>query len=329
MGFNTRWVQLIMNCVTSVTYKIKVNGGYTHRIFPQRGLRQGDLLSPYLFILCAEGLSAMLQKAEQRGTIEGIKICRRAPRINHLFFADDSLILMRARENDAKKLKYILELYEQAAGQKVNRDKSSIMFSPNTSQGIRSEIKSCLSIVSEARSERYLGLPISIGKSKKAVFEYIKKKVWSRIQGWQEKLLSKAGKEILIKAVAQSIPTYAMSCFDLTKGFCDDLSMINGRYWWSQLDKTHKIHWLSWDKLTRSKKNGGLGFRDLHLFNLAMLSRQAWRLLTSPNTLCGQVLKARYFPNSDILHCAPRDGISYSWRSILRGVELQKEGVIW
>ena len=199
------------------------------------------------------------------------------------------------------------------------------MFSPNTSQEIRSEIKSCLSIVSEARSERYLGLPISIGKSKKAVFEYIKKKVWSRIQGWQEKLLSKAGKEILIKAIAQSIPTYAMSCFDLTKGFCDDLSMINGRYWWSHLDKTHKIHWLSWDKLTRSKKNGGLGFRDLHLFNLAMLSRQAWRLLTSPNTLCGQVLKARYFPNSDILHCAPRDGISYSWRSILRGVEIMKE----
>jgi len=119
-----------------------------------------------------------------------------------------------------------------------------------------------------------------------------------------------------------------MSCFDLTKGFCDDLSMINGRYWWSQLDKTHKIHWLSWDKLTRSKKNGGLGFRDLHLFNLVMLSRQAWRLLTSPNTLCGQVLKARYFPNSDILHCAPRDGISYSRRSILRGVELLK-GVIW
>ena len=90
-----------MNCVTSGTYKIKVNGGYTHRIFPQRGLRQGDLLSPYLFTLCAEGLSVMLHKAEQSGRIEGIKICQQAPRINHLFFADDSLILMRARENDA------------------------------------------------------------------------------------------------------------------------------------------------------------------------------------------------------------------------------------
>ena len=169
-----------------------------------------------------------------------------------------------------------------------------------------------LSIGFEARSERYLGLPVSVGKSKKRSFEYIKKKIWSRIQGWQEKLLSKAGKEILIKAVAQSIPTYAMSCFDLTKGLCEELNMIIARYWWSQQDKTNKIHWLSWKKLTRSKKKGGLGFRDLHLFNLAMLSRQAWRLLTSPNTLCGQVLKSRYFPNSDILHCQPRAGISYT-----------------
>jgi hypothetical protein len=82
-------------------------------------------------------------------------------------------------------------------------------------------------------------------------------------------------------------------------------------------------------KLTMSKKKGGLGFRDLHLFNLAMLSRQAWRLLTNPDSLCGQVLKAKYFPHSDILHCLARPGISYTWRSILKGAALLKEGIIW
>jgi len=87
-----------------------------------------------------------------------------------------------------------------------------------------------------------------------------------------EKLLSKYGKEILIKVVAQSIPTYTMSCFDLTKGLCDELNMIIGRYWWSQQDKTKKIHWLSWKKLTIPKMKGGFGLQDLHLFNIAMLS---------------------------------------------------------
>lgn len=102
---------------------------------------------------------------------------------------------MRATASDAQELKRILEVYERASGQVINRDKSSIMFSPNTSHQVRNSMVSDLSIGFEARSERYLGLPVSVGKSKKRSFEYIKKKIWSRIQGWQEKLLSKAGTE--------------------------------------------------------------------------------------------------------------------------------------
>jgi hypothetical protein len=150
-----------------------------------------------------------------------------------------------------------------------------------------------------------------VGKSRKRAFEYIKHRIWARIQGWREKLLSKAGKEIMVKAVAQVIPTYAMSCFDLTKGFCDDLSSIISRYWWSQRVKVNKIYWLSWEKLTRSKKQGGLGFCDLRLFNMSMLARQAWRLLTCPDTLCGQVLKTKYFPNLNILQCTARGHIIF------------------
>ena len=183
MGFHERWVQLIMKCVSTVVYKIKVNDSYTQRIFPQRGLRQGDPLSPYLFIICAEGLSAMLQKAEHEGKIEGIKICRGAPKVNHLFFADDSLILMRVRESDALELRRTPEVYEKASGQVINREKSSIMFSPNTGQHDRGLMRSNLSIIDEASTEKYLGLPVTIGKSRKKPFECIKRKIWGRIQG--------------------------------------------------------------------------------------------------------------------------------------------------
>jgi len=152
---------------------------------------------------------------------------------------------MKADGNGARELKQILDVYEEASGQKINKDKSSILFSPNTATTTKNQMRVCLSISQEARNGKYLGLPISVGKSRKKAFEYIKQRIWIRIQGWQEKLLSKAGKEILIKAVAQAIPTYAMSCFDLTKGLCDELSTMINRYWWSQQDKVHKIHWLS------------------------------------------------------------------------------------
>jgi hypothetical protein len=163
-----------MRCVSTVNYRIKVNGKHTDAITPQRGLRQGDPLSPYLFIICAEGLSAMLQKAERDRKIIGIKVCRTAPSVNHLFFADDSLILMHARREVAAELRRILEVYERVSGQVINKDKSSILFSPNTARVVRDEMKATLSISQDKWGERYLGLPVSIGISKKKTFAYIK-----------------------------------------------------------------------------------------------------------------------------------------------------------
>ena len=93
--------------------------------------------------------------------------------------------------------------------------------------------------------------------------------------------------------------------------------------------KNNKIHWLSWDKLTRPKKKGGLEFKDLHLFDMTMLCRQAWRLLTNPDTLCGQVLKAKYFTQSDILSCRPYDVRSILYRAGITKGRLDLENRQW
>jgi hypothetical protein len=99
------------------------------------------------------------------------------------------------------------------------------------------------------------------------------------------------------------------------------------KFWWSQNDKENKIHWLGWEKLTRSKSMGGLGFRDIHAFNIAMLSKQVWRLIQNPDSLCARLLRAKYYPDGNIFEAKPTDGISYTWRSLLHGVELVKEGI--
>ena len=185
-----------------------------------------------------------------------------------------------------------------------------------------------LGLTTEGRNGKYLGLPVYVGKSRARTFAYLKDRIWQKIQGWKERMLSKVGKEILVKACAQAIPIFAMSCFDLTKGLCEHINSMISRFWWAQQDKENKIHWLGWDKLTLSKKEGGLGYKDLYAFNLAMLAKQGWRLLTNQNSLCARVMKAKYYPNCSVLEAEAKDGISYAWRSILKGVDLLRKGVI-
>ena len=125
-------------------------------------------------------------------------------------------------------------MYESALGQKINTDKSSIFFSPNTSQELKDEIINILGSMHDSNHMKYLGLPSIIGRSKKLVFADIKEKVGKKLAGWKGKLLSTEDKEVLIKAVAQAILTYTMSCFQLPKSLCEDLEKLMRSFWWGQ-----------------------------------------------------------------------------------------------
>lgn len=141
------------------------------------------------------------------------------------------------------------------------------------------------------KHEKDLGLPTIIGCSKKAIFAGLKERLWKKLNGWKEKLLSRPKKEILIKAVAQEIPTYMMSVFRIPDGLIDELHGLMARFWWGWTETTKKMHWHNWDSMCLPKSMGGLGFQDLKCFNQALLAKQAWRLLNVTSSLLHAVLK--------------------------------------
>ncbi|KAL3833965.1 hypothetical protein ACJIZ3_008701 [Penstemon smallii] len=328
LGFDIHFVELIMLCISSVTYSCVLNGNQIGYIVPERGIRQGDPLSPFLFLFCAEALSSLFAMEEERGNISGVKICTGAPKVSHLLFADDTLVLCQANTGEALCIKNILDLYGKASGQDINFQKSSIVFSRHTKPEDIMRVQSVLPIRVEESHEKYLGLPLVIGRSKKEVFDFIRERFWNRIQGWNEKLLSRAGKEVLIKAVIQAIPSYVMSCFKLPKTFIRELeSMISG-FWWNDRGE-RKTHWVNWKTLCKSKKIGGLGFRNLEAFNTALLAKQAWRIITKPENLLSRILKAKYFPNEDFLDAQLGPRPSFTWRSIWGSKNLVAAGLRW
>ena len=133
MGFLDRWIERVMSCVTKPTFSVLVNGKPYGNILPSRGFHQGDPLSLYLFLLCAEGFISLLAKAELEGRINGVSICRRAPKISNLLFADDSLLFCHATQNEVVTIAKILQTYANASGQSINLEKSFVYFSSNTS----------------------------------------------------------------------------------------------------------------------------------------------------------------------------------------------------
>jgi hypothetical protein len=273
LGFHRLWVEMIMRLVTSVSFSVLFNGEATESFTPSRGIRQGDPISPYLFLLAAEGLSCLLKSRSESSILSGIKVATSAPVVGHLLFADDSMLFFRADRENAEEIKDALEIYCRASGQQVNMDKSSIHFAKGCSQSIRAEIMDLLDVHNEALSEKYLGMPTDVGTSTNGAFKYLKDRVWKKIQGWLEMLLSSGGKEVLIKSVAQALTTYCMSCFKLPRGLCKHINGLIRNFWWGSKEGKRKTCWVAWEAMTKPKGLGGLGFRDIELFNVALLAR--------------------------------------------------------
>ena len=183
MGFSGRWVQLIMSCVTSVSFQVLINGQASISFTPSRGIRQGDPLSPYLFLFVLEGLSALIREEERREFWKGLRMGRGGPVLSHLFFADDSLLFCRADDQGLATLSRVLKAYEVATGQKINYGKSSVFIPNCIDQEIRENVVTALGMSLCEGKGKYLGLPYLVGRTKREVFAFLKERVCKKTQG--------------------------------------------------------------------------------------------------------------------------------------------------
>uniref|UniRef100_A0A2N9F767 RNase H type-1 domain-containing protein n=1 Tax=Fagus sylvatica TaxID=28930 RepID=A0A2N9F767_FAGSY len=271
MGFHAKWVTLMMECISTVSYSILINGAPHGFVKPTRELRP-----------------------------KTVTVSKKS-----------STPMNRLR------------------GKKFNHNKTTIFFSKSTPQSVKQRIQTKLEVPIIKHYEKYLGLPSFIGRAKYTSFAQIKERVWSKLKGWKAKLISQAGREVLIKSVAQAIPSFAMSCFRLPAQLCSEIEVLIRKFWWGANGDKGKMHWIKWRNMCQSKSQGGLGFRELEKFNKALLGKQVWRLLHNTKSLFYKVFKAKFFPSGTIMEAQQTTRGSYAWKSILGARDLIKNGTIW
>ena len=231
-----------MSCISSVHFDVIINGQTGNHFVPTRRLRQGDPISLYLFILIGEVLSCMIQRAIEQRQLDGIKLGAQGPIISHLFFVDDSLLFLKVDTKNCNQLKLLLQLYCEASGQKVNMHKSSVFFGANVPHCLAVQLGYALGMMVVDNPGIYLGVPTIWGRSKKRGLAYVKGRILEKLQGWKHHSLSRAGREVLIKAVVQAIPAYPMSMFKFPANVCQELDAVVAAFWWGSRDGVRKTH---------------------------------------------------------------------------------------
>ncbi|CAN6585206.1 unnamed protein product [Malus baccata var. baccata] len=278
MGFNSRWRSLIMGCISTVNFSILLIGQPGSKFTPLRGLRHGDPLSLYLFLLVSE----------------------------------------------------VIDEYCSASGQHVNKSKSSVFFGGNVPEPLSIHLATIIGMEKVGDPRVYLGVPAIWGRSKRSGLAYVKGRLLGKFQGWKHSTLSQAGREVLIKAVAQAVLAYPMNLFKFPKIFCNDLDALISKFWWGQKEGENRIHWVSKEQMGKSKEEGGLGLRCFTEFNDALLAKQCtkngrWDIDFLKPFLMEDELKAIYETHSG----DPILKYRLVWPFVKHGIYSVKSGYHW
>nr|XP_010319955.1 uncharacterized protein LOC104647080 [Solanum lycopersicum] len=315
IGFEERFIDMAWRIMANNWYSIIVNGN-KHGIFHStRGLKQGDPLSPALFILGAEVLFRSLNRLHAHPDYHGFFMERRGPQVNHLSFADDIILFTSGRHKTLKLLMKTLKDYNETSGQLINEDKSHFMLHSNAFTSTRDRIKRITVFKQRQGPLTYLGCPLFVGRPWIVYFSDLVNKVVCRIIGWQTKQLSYGGKEVLTKHVLQAIPIHLLSAVTPPASVLKQIQRLIADFFWGWKNGRKIYHWASWKNLAFPYEEG-VGMKSLQDICKAFQFKQWW-IFRAKQTLWGDFLKAKYCQRANVV-CEKWDNRgSVSWKNML------------
>eukprot|EP00253_Pinus_taeda_P027470 PITA_27470 len=280
----------------SSSFSILVNGSRSETFIPSRGIRQGDPLSPFLFVILMEGLSRLIHKAKEQGNLRGLHPLQSIPATTHQQFVDDTLLHGTPTVKEALAFKSILILFSKASGMEINHAKSKIFFF-NTHLAIQKHLSSILGFKRGNLPSKYLGAPLTSKPSQKHHWESTIAKLENKCRHWTHRALNFAGRLVLTKAILQAIPQYMLSILPAPQGVLHRIRTIQRSFLWKGNAEKNKWALVAWNKLCKSKSVGGLNLIDPLTSNITCGAKLWWRWLKEPHLPWARHWKEKYTPN--------------------------------
>ncbi|GKF15214.1 RNA-directed DNA polymerase, eukaryota, reverse transcriptase zinc-binding domain protein, partial [Tanacetum coccineum] len=238
MGFGQLWISWIRGCLFSARTSILVNGSPSREFSLHRGLRQGDPLSPFLFILVMEGLSVAIKDAIYVGLLHGARIG--SLQISHLLFADDVLILGKWSSSNIHGMVQLLQCFHRVSGLKLNLHKSNLYGVGVNSDDVRN-LASLTGCKSQLLPFIYLGLPVGMNMSRLKGWDPILTKFKNRLSKWKASMLSIGGRSTLVSSVLGPLGIYYLSLFPMPVTIANSLEAMRAKFFWGYTDEERKM----------------------------------------------------------------------------------------
>ena len=318
-GFPESMISLIMSCVSTHTTTLLVNGSKLDSFQPSRGIRQGDPISPYLFLLCMEFLGAQITSMYEDKRWDKVRASRSGPSFSHVFFADDLMLFAKADYKNCEAINEVLDNFCNLAGQRVSITKSKILFSPNVTSRRARGICRRMGIAATTNLGKYLGFPIIYQGRVGNAYNFVVNKIQNKLAGWRLKLLSKAGKLVLVKSSMAPVAEYYMQCQSLPVKVCDQIDKITRDFLWGSTKEKRRLHLVRWDTVTLPKELGGLGLHNIKDRNNALLAKLCWELACEQEAPWAKMLVAKYLSPSRIFKVGRKLPCSSIWTACKKG----------